>query len=411
VSREVVHSVLEETPEAAARTLAAAPAASALIELRADHLRAGDVAGLVRRAGRAVIATVRTVEDGGRFDGSTEEKRAILHAALDAGAAFADIEWDGPLRDTAFGPHAARTILSHHGAPCDEPMLAALFGAMAGTKASRLKIVPRAERALDVRAVFNLLGRAKTERRDLCSFATGPSGSFSRIAALRWGSWGTYGASERGRETGDGQLPTRDMLEVYRVLELEDETRWLGLFGASIAGSPSPAIHAAGYRALSIDAVYVPIETADIEEAKAIAAWDGLLPLGGFGVTIPLKEAAAARCARLDISAASGSANTIVCHPDGWEGFNTDAPGGPRADPKARRSSGSCGGDRRSRGHGARGGCGAQKGGRARDAVQPDRDARREDRARHRRRLGAAHGASRGALGCSRSSHPSRAPW
>jgi len=326
VTRGVVDSILESTPEAVARRLQASPVACAFVEIRADGLRAGDVTGLVRRAERPAVVTVRSQGDGGSFDGSTEEKRAILDAALDAGCALVDVEWDGPLRPMAFGPRASRTILSHHGAPCDATSLTHLYDAMAGTKAHRLKIVPRATRPTQLRAVRELLGRARTERRELCSFALGPVGSWSRIVALRWGSWGVYGAAARGRETGDGQFETRELLEVYRVQELEESTQYYALCGTPLQGSPSPEMHAAGYRALGLDAVYVPVESGNLDEVASLASADGLLPLEGFGVTMPLKELAAAKCAQLDSFAACGSANTVRLARDGWQGWNTDAP-------------------------------------------------------------------------------------
>jgi 3-dehydroquinate dehydratase/shikimate dehydrogenase len=326
VTRGVVHSILEATPEAVARRLEGAPSACAMIEVRADGLRAGDVAGLVRRASRSVVVTVRAREDGGAFDGSAEEKRSILDAALAAGAAFVDVEWDGPLRAFALGASAPRTILSHHGAPCEEGALGPLFRAMAGTRARALKIVPSATRGSELGAIRALLRLAREERRALCAFASGDAVAWSRIVALSWGSWGVYGAAARGRETGDGQLLTRDLLEVYRVLELGEPTRWFGLCGSPLSRSPSPALHAAGYRALGLDAVYVPIDAGTIEEAAAIVGSEGPLPLEGFGVTIPLKVEAARRCASLDEHAACGAVNTVRAVAGRWEGFNTDAP-------------------------------------------------------------------------------------
>ncbi len=322
----VVHSILEGTPEAVARRLAESPHACALVEIRADALRSGDVTGLVRRAGRPVVVTVRSPESGGSFDGSTAEKRAILGAALEAGCAFVDVEWDGPLREMAFGPHAPRTILSHHGSPCDAASLLRLYGAMAETKAEKLKIVPRASRGAELRAVRDLLAHARGERRRLCCFALGSVGSWSRVVALSWGSWGVYGAAARGRETGEGQFQTRELLDVYRVQEISDATLYFGLCGTPLRGSPSPEIHAAGYRALGLDAVYVPIESGDLDEVASIVSEGGLLPLSGFGVTIPLKELAARQCGKLDTFAACGSANTVCINDGRWEGWNTDAP-------------------------------------------------------------------------------------
>jgi 3-dehydroquinate dehydratase/shikimate dehydrogenase len=325
VKRGVVHSILEESPEGVERRIVESPRACALIEIRADSLRAGDVAGLVRRAGRPAVVTVRSTEDGGAFDGSTEEKTTILRAALDSGAAFIDVEWNGPLRSLAEGPLAERTILSHHGATCDPLGLGVVFDAMAGSRAALLKLVPHALRATDAGAVRDVLARARDSGRVLASFATGPAGSWSRVFALSWGSWGTYGAAARGRESGKGQLTTSELLDIYRVLDISDATEVYGLCGTPLGGTPSPALHAAGYRALGLDAVYVPVETGDLADVAAVVD-RGLLRLSGFGVTIPLKEIAAERCATLDASAACGSANTVVVGEDGWQGWNTDAP-------------------------------------------------------------------------------------
>ena len=197
---------------------------------------------------------------------------------------------------------------------------------MADTKARRLKIVPRAMRPTEVRAVRELLERARVARRELCSFALGSTGSWSRAVALSWGSWGVYGAAVRGRETGEGQFETRELLEVYRVHEMSESTRMFGLCGAPIGGSPSPALHAAGYRALGIDAAYLPVETADLDAFASIVSEDALLPLEGFGVTIPLKERVAARCAERDAFASCGAVNTVCVDAGRWAGFNTDAP-------------------------------------------------------------------------------------
>jgi 3-dehydroquinate dehydratase / shikimate dehydrogenase len=326
VTGGVVHSILEKTPEATQRRLAESPRACALVEVRADHLRTADVVGLVRRAGMPVVVTVRSTDDGGAFDGSTEEKITILRAALDAGAAFVDVEWNGPLRSLADGASGARTILSHHGAPCDASSLTSLFDAMAGTRAARLKLVPHVSRAIEVGVLRDLLARARRAGRALISFATGPAGTWSRVVALSWGSWGTYGAAARGRESGEGQLTTSELLDVYRVLEISESTRIYGLCGTPLRDSPSPTLHAAGYRALGLDAVYVPVETGDLDDVASIADRDGPLPLSGFGVTIPLKELAAQRCATLDPFASCGSANTVVVGERGWDGWNTDAP-------------------------------------------------------------------------------------
>jgi shikimate dehydrogenase len=170
------------------------------------------------------------------------------------------------------------------------------------------------------------LTHADRAARPLAAFALGPSGLPSRILALSWGSWGTYGAAARGRETADGQPTTGDLLDVYRVRTISKSTRRFGLAGSPVGRSPSPALHAAAYRAAAIDAVYLPLATRDVDDLAAIAGPLGAFGLEGFGVTIPLKERIAARCGSLDRYAACGSVNTVDAGPPRWRGYNTDAP-------------------------------------------------------------------------------------
>jgi shikimate dehydrogenase len=85
-------------------------------------------------------------------------------------------------------------------------------------------------------------------------------------------------------------------------------------------------MHAAGYRELGIDAVYVPLETGELTDVLRIVEDSGSFPVSGLGVTIPLKEQAARQCATLDTFAACGAANTVTISRSGWAGWNTDAP-------------------------------------------------------------------------------------
>jgi 3-dehydroquinate dehydratase/shikimate dehydrogenase len=198
---------------------------------------------------------------------------------------------------------------------------------MAGRRAARLKIVPLARSLGDVVAVRDLLTMARRDGRHLACFASGRAGAVSRLLAVSWGSWGTYGASVAGAETAEGQFAVRDMLEVYDVAGIGAGTHRFALVGRAVAGSPSPAMHAAGYREAGLDARYVPLETDDLEEAVPLLGRDGPLGVEAIAVTMPFKESACVRCRRLDDTArSSGAVNTVVLERDGWSGFNTDGP-------------------------------------------------------------------------------------
>lgn len=105
-------------------------------------------------------------------------------------------------------------------------------------------------------------------------------------------------------------------------------TRVVGIIGAPVAHSLSPAIHNAAFRALGLDWIYLglPVAEADGEAAvRAIAT----LGLAGANVTMPHKTAAARACDTLSADAAALSAvNTVVVGDDGsLHGHSTDGAG------------------------------------------------------------------------------------
>ena len=105
-----------------------AAAAGDMVEVRLDGVADLDVAAVVRGARVPVLATCRPSWEGGRFEGSEEDRAAILGRALALGAAYVDVEWralrglhgDTFRRVVARDP--ARVVVSSHdfdGVPAD----------------------------------------------------------------------------------------------------------------------------------------------------------------------------------------------------------------------------------------------------------------------------------------------------
>jgi len=321
----VVTSVLETDAAPAARAIRAAPAACGLVELRADLLRAEAVSEVVRGAGRPLIVTVRRPEDGGHFGGPETERRRMLLDALEAGAAFVDVELDGPAADLAEGAQSARVILSDHGAPCRPRALEERYSRMARSRAARLKLVPRARSLDELFAVRDLLGRAARDGRTLACFAMGRAGLLSRLLAPSWGSWASYGSIAPGKATAEGQPTAGELSELHDVTGIGEKTRLYALVGGSVGSSPSPAMHTAAYRELGLDARYFAL---DLETFDEVLPWlDAPGGLHGLGVTMPFKEQAARRCTAGDeIVRLARAVNTVVVGSEAPVGFNTDGP-------------------------------------------------------------------------------------
>jgi shikimate dehydrogenase len=106
---------------------------------------------------------------------------------------------------------------------------------------------------------------------------------------------------------------------------IEGTTRLVGLLGDPVSHSRSPRMQNAAFAALGLDLAYVPLR---VDAARLDAALAGLVALSfvGANVTIPHKEAVAARCASLTaVARGAGSVNTLLVAGDGTlEGDSTD---------------------------------------------------------------------------------------
>ena len=104
----------------------------------------------------------------------------------------------------------------------------------------------------------------------------------------------------------------------------------IGLVGAPIASSASPALHEAAARAAGIEAWYHLIEIAGADGATLRAILDGVRRLGfaGVNVTYPYKEAVVGLLDEVEPRAAAmGAVNTVVVRDGRLVGHNTDASG------------------------------------------------------------------------------------
>jgi shikimate dehydrogenase len=84
-------------------------------------------------------------------------------------------------------------------------------------------------------------------------------------------------------------------------------------------------MHNAGFAALGLNAVYVPVESRDIDDFREFAALAGIR---GASVTIPFKRDVMPLVDEIaPTAAAAGAVNTIAIRDGRWIGMNTDADG------------------------------------------------------------------------------------
>ena len=288
-----------------------------LVELRLDSMTSPDPEAALAGRRKPVIVTCRPLREGGMFDGPEEERLRILERAQALGAEFIDIEWDIQPERFVAARSGKGVIVSRHdfqGVPDDLP---ALLRRLRATGAEVAKVAVTVERASDLR---KLLDNARPDGGSVL-IGMGRAGLATRVLAERFGSRWTYA----GNGVAPGQVSATRLLEEFKFRRIQSDAAVYVLLGRPAADSLSPAMHNAGFAALGLNAVYVPVESRDIEDFKALA---GSIGMAGASVTIPFKRDVLPLLDEVaPAAAAAGAVNTIAIREGRWIGMNTDADG------------------------------------------------------------------------------------
>ncbi len=305
------------------RTRRDAQAGADLVELRLDTVKRPNVAGALAGRRAPAVVTCRPTREGGHFTGSEKEREAILFEAAARGAEYIDVEHDAPFAGRLIRSRRGQgVVVSHHAFDRLPEDLAARYRAMRATGAEVIKLavaVSSLSDALRVTSVGNPVNGEDGARRVLV--AMGAAGIPSRLLAGRFGSCWTYA----GDGVAPGQIDLTRMRDQFRAGDVSSRTAIYGVLGSPIGHSVSPAMHNAGFRALGMDAIYLPLEA---ESAGDFAAFARTVDLRGASVTAPFKETVGELVsARDDASSAIGAVNTLRNVDGRWVGRNTDVAG------------------------------------------------------------------------------------
>ena len=291
-----------------------------LVELRLDGVADLDVERALAGRPGPVIVTCRPRREGGRYEGTEDQRLAVLERASALGAEYIDVEWDAT-RTPLVARRAGRgVVVSAHdcaGVPTD---LIDRFAAMRATGAEVVKIAVTANALTDNLPLLDL-GRTEAGQDRVALVAMGEPGLPSRVLAARFGSCWTYS----GDGVAPGQLTPERMISEFRFRSTTATTPVFGLVGRPTAHSVSPAMHNAAFGAAGIDAVYLPLAARDYADFRAFAS---AVALAGASVTTPFKlEALRAADEAHDQARRCGAANTVVVAEGRWVAKNADIEG------------------------------------------------------------------------------------
>jgi 3-dehydroquinate dehydratase/shikimate dehydrogenase len=314
---ELCITVVGADADAIRQARIAAEADADLVELRLDSMARPDAAAALHGRRTPVIVTCRPRREGGLFDGPEEARLRVLDEAHACGADFIDVEWDALDAGVMRARRGKGVIVSRHCFDATPADTAAMLDGLRRSGAEVAKLAVMSDRVADLRT---LLGAAASDRSSIL-IGMGAAGTMTRVLADRFGSRWTYA----GQQVAPGQMPASRLLDEFGFRRVRRDAAVYGVLGRPVVNSLSPAMHNAGFAAIDAAAVYVPIDTRDIDGLRAFAAEIGL---GGLSVTIPFKQDVVPLLDEISPTArAAGAVNTIDIRDGRWIGANTDGDG------------------------------------------------------------------------------------
>ncbi len=322
--------VLDGPDAGSARTaMMGAPDGVDAFELRIDLLGKDDrtvetVTSLVRNAPAPVVVTCRAESEGGAWTSGDSDREALLKAGLDAGAALVDIEssWVERDRDLPARFPESRVMVSHHdwdGMPKDA---GDLLTRLAAVPARAVKLVVRARNFSDLMWLDAAATQLQRIGRHAACFAVGPFARTSRILSGLAGAHLIYVRGGSDSPASPDLLSLDEAVNLYRLGDLPDPVKVLGVLGHPVRHSLSPLMHNRVIRTLGERYIYVPFDSPDPEPVIEYARTHDVR---GLSVTIPHKVAVMPMLDGLDETARdAGAVNTIVPRGRALIGHNTD---------------------------------------------------------------------------------------
>ena len=311
-----------------AKQLAVAETSADLVEWRTDMFQdvsLAQIEALKQPLSIPSLFTLRPAREGGKYAGSEIERLELLRKLAALNPAYLDIEWDVPrayIEQLAIEHPQVKIILSRHYFEATPDNLETIYSEMSRKPAHFYKIAAMANSTLDALRMLQLCQQHPERLIGLCM---GETGQLTRIAGALFCAPLSYGAADQG--TALGQVPLKEMLELYHYRALNPSTRLLGLIGNPVNKSPSHYTHNKTMQQLGVDGIYVKMQLQEHELPEFIER-ARQLRFSGLSITMPLKEAILPCLHALDAEAAQiGAVNTVVFHEKQAKGYNTDGIG------------------------------------------------------------------------------------
>ena len=288
-----------------------------LVELCLDRLvKEPDVKDLLEASKKPVLVSCRRQSEGGRFEGTEDERIMLLRQAILAGPAYVELDLETANKIPRFGK--VQRVVSH--TSLDRPLnnIETIFDEAVAAKADVIKFTWPTQ---TLEAAWPLLAAVSQKRSiPIVGLGLGRCGLTFSLLGRKYGSPWIYAALEKGMEAFPGQPSVGDLDGLYRWRQVGPKTRFIGICGFGELSLATSKVLNAAFDQLNMNTRCLPFEIKGVEQLGKmleILKVPAIIAMPEFGRTLlPIAQ-------QLDDAARQSQyADLYLKQPDGWQAYN-----------------------------------------------------------------------------------------
>ncbi len=291
-----------------------------LLEVRLDRFgKAPDLGDLLAVKPKPVIMSCRRPCDGGLWDGSEDERLAILRQCIISKADYVEIELDVADQVRRFPP--TKRVISYTNR-METPANIADIYAQAQTKSPDvIKLTTLARTPEEAWPLVQILARAPLPT---VVVGLGKPGVLLSVLGAKIGAPWTYAALERGMEAYPDQPTVADLENVYHYRAINRATRFIGVTSFGERERATVAALNAAFAHLQLPARCLPLGVGSVRLfGKVIEA----VKLAGAVIDAEHRQSILEIASEREPSTARTGAADLILHRDNkWHASDTQVP-------------------------------------------------------------------------------------
>jgi 3-dehydroquinate dehydratase/shikimate dehydrogenase len=237
-----------------------------LLEVRLDRfLKAPDVGELLESKPKPVIMSCRRPQDGGEFQGSEEERLALLRQCIISKADYVEIELDAADQIRPFPP--AKRVISYTNLEKTPSDIADIYADALTKKPDVVKLVTPVRTPEEAWPLVQILAKPAVPT---VVMGLGKAGIMLTVLGRKIGSPWTYAALERGMESFPDQPTVHDLQAVYHYAAIGRGTRFIGVTGFGPAEYATCALLNAALAKLELPSRCLPLEVGTVRNFRKV---------------------------------------------------------------------------------------------------------------------------------------------